>query len=305
MDKIGIVIVNYNNHSDTIECIDSIEKYCKINYEIIVVDNNSQKECIEILRNNSYRFNLILSNKNNGFAVANNIGIDYAKKLNCNYILLLNNDTIITKNSIETMYYEFIKRKNEKIGIVTCRITYNSKRNIIWYDGGVIDYGKFLGVHKNKGEDFNKIKEEVVEEVDFISGCCMLIKTETIEKVGEMPIEYFMYFEDVDYCIKMKEKGYKMIICRNSLIYHKVSATSGGEVSPFTIEWGNRNRLLIIKKYKYKFNKFSYIRIIFKFYISRIYKIIYYTLKKENKNIEALLKGIKNSKYSLEKINSK
>ena len=105
MDKIAIILLNYNNHKDTLECVESIKKKCGVEYEIIIVDNNSKEESKEILLENKYKYkyNLIFNCQNSGFASGNNVGIKYALEKKYEYILLLNNDTLICKDSIEIM----------------------------------------------------------------------------------------------------------------------------------------------------------------------------------------------------------
>lgn len=287
MKKICIILVNYNGAEDTIECIKSLqENEKKIDYEIVVVDNKSTDDSVQKLRNIK-DIKLIESDENLGFAKGNNLGIKYAVENNFDYILLLNNDTVVEVDAIFKLQ-QYIEQEKD-VGIVAPRIMYYSNKNLINYCGGHIDWLKCATIHENYK---NKFDESMPKNfyTEFITGCCMLIKKEVIKDVGMLPEEYFMYFEDADYCVQVKEKGYKLAVNTESTIYHKVSVSSGGENSPFSIKWGNRNRLIFIKKYrKYSKGIMTYLF----YYISRFILIMKYMIKGDRERQNALLDGIK------------
>lgn len=301
-NKLAIIIVNYNGTKDTIDCVNSINSNCTIkNLEIIIVDNASNIEnrtlLIEKLSNNK----IILNEENSGFAIANNIGIKYAMDNNYENILLLNNDTLITKNSLESMLT--ILESHEELGAVSCSILYNTERNKIWFDGGYINWNRYISIHENEGKIYCKSKE--IRNVEFISGCCLMIKRCVISSIGYLPKEYFMYFEDTDFCVKILEAGYKMAVDRSAVIYHKVSASSGGEESVFSIEWGTRNRIIFMKKFKYKSgNSFNYFKSKIFFYGTRLIKGVNYLFKGDFDKNKALIRGVLNGiKYNKENEN--
>lgn len=286
MDKIAIILLNYNNYRDTIECITSIKENIDINnfkFEIIVVDNKSTNESIDRLKKVD-GITLIQANENAGFSAGNNLGIKYALNNQADYILLLNNDTIITKDSINKMYISL--NKHTDIGLMSCRIMYYEDKNLINYCGGRINY------FKGTAEFYNKGKEYISSGNDFIytevaTGCCMLMKSELIKEVGLLPEEYFMYYEDVDFCAKVQKNGYRIGVCLDAVIYHKESASSGGKESPFAIQWNTRNRIIFINKYKC----YGALTKLF-FYSTRFIVLIKYKLKHQEENIKALKNGI-------------
>lgn len=287
-NKLAIVIVNFNGYYDTIECVDSIIKNCTLEKEIIIVDNNSNSNDLLRLKENEDKYTLIINEKNEGFAKANNKGIEYALSRGYKSILLLNNDTIITKNSLEKMLE--ILWSDSKIGITSCSTLYYDNKNLIWFDGGKINWKKFLSNHENMKKTYVKTKE--ISDAGFISGCCMMVKEDVFKKIGLLPTEYFMYFEDVDFCVSVIEAGYKMFVCKESIIYHKVSSASGGEDSPFTIEWCNRNRIIFMNKYKSKSkNKIEFLFSIVFLGLGRIIRILQYLLKNDKKRAYAVIKG--------------
>lgn len=299
---LAIVLVNFNGAKDTIDCVESIRRNSglKEKLEIIIVDNKSniddRKKLEEKLKNEK----IILSNENLGFAKANNIGIKCAMKQGFNNILLLNNDTLVEKNSLEKMLD--ILQSDRAIGAVSCSILYEGERDKIWFDGGSINWNRYMSIHKNQGSKFVCKKE--VMETKFITGCCIMLRRDVIENVGVLPTEYFMYFEDTDFSTMILDRGYKLKVIRDAIIYHKVSASTGGEESNFSVEWGARNRIIFMKKYKKKSENSKKYLMSYMFYFStRIIKIFGYFIKGESSKAKSLMRGIKKGlKYN--KINS-
>ena len=286
MEKIMIILLNYNNYKDTIECINSIKQNTSENnfkYEIVVVDNKSTNESLSELKKIE-GITLIQASENAGFSAGNNIGIKYAIENKSEYILLLNNDTIVTKNSINKIYLKL--KKHTDIGIMSARIMYWDNKDLINCCGGEIDYFKGTAVIYNKGKEYKEDNQEFTYK-KFVTGCCMLMKTSLVEEIGFLPEEYFMYYEDVDFCAKVQQKGYKIGVCLSSIIYHKESAASGGGENPFAIEWNTRNRIIFINKYKC----YGILTKLF-FYSTRIIVGIKYKLKHKRESLKALKKGI-------------
>lgn len=258
--KIAIILLNYNNYNDTINCIESLKKVDYPNFFVIVVDNNSTNDSFAYLKKmENDKIKIINSGKNGGFAFGNNVGIKLALEQKAEYVLLLNNDTIVTPNFLTKLEECFLIKNN--VGIVTSRIMYNKERDKIWYAGGDIDWDNLRATHEGINQSIYKKHE--MREVNFASGCCMLISSECLRNVGGLPEDYFMYCEDMDYCVKVRECGYKIIYDSDSVIYHCVSSAGGGEESPFVIEWSNRARRKFYKKYKdyIRFYKRGYIYI--------------------------------------------
>lgn len=283
-----IIIVNYNGYKDTIECVNSIEDIDYSNYRIIVVDNGSTNNSLIKLESiNSGICNVLSSRENLGFSGGNNLGIKYALENEADYILLLNNDTIVTKDFLRILV-EDAEKLTEK-AILTCKINYNYDREIIWYAGGSFSKVTSRTTHFSIGRTSSNINK--LTEVSFISGCCMLIPNEIIKKVGLMPEEYFLYCEDLAYCCDIVDNNYKLFYEPNSLIYHKVNASTGSAsymLSYYTV----RNKLYIIKKYC-DFKIVAFLYIIFET-LKRIFKLEY-NLKGTWKGICHFLKG-KNGK---------
>ncbi len=246
MYRIGIVIVNYNGIIHNQECIDSILNSSYSNIEIIIVDNKSVDSSIEELeRIYNENITVIKNTENLGFAGGTNIGIKYAISNGCDYVLLLNNDTVIDKNMIGYM----LKTSRENYNaVVSPKIYYYEPSNVIWSAGGEINWNRGYTIQYGMGKIDNGQWDDK-REVSFATGCCILIPRRVIEKVGLIQEEYFLYFEDTDYCVNIRKCGFKIIYEPMAKMYHKVSATTGGDNNINYVYYIIRNRLLFNHKY--------------------------------------------------------
>lgn len=283
--KIGIILVNFNGKLYNEQCINSIKLSTYSNYSIYVVDNNSSDNSVEILKEKFRDGITIIENDDNlGFSCANNIGIKKALDDGCNYILMLNNDTVIENNMIEEMLDISLKNHGS---VVSPKIYYYDNKHIIWSAGGNINWVKGLPIQYGIDKvDSNEFSYE--REVQFATGCCILIPKGVIEKIGLLSDKYFLYYEDTDYSIRMINGGVKIIYAPNAKMYHKVSASTGGSKSKLLIYYMTRNRLLFNKK----FNK-KYIIATLYFYITFIIKSIIWIFKGEAYIPKTMIMAIK------------
>lgn len=245
MEKlVCFILVNYNGYKDTLACVDSLLKIQYSNYKIIIIDNASTNNSVEMLKKiESERIKLISLSENIGFSGGNNVGIEIAKDENSDFIILLNNDTIVNSNFLKPL----IDVCDENINSITSpKINYCSNKNKIWYAGGKISFKLGRSWHNGINKPDNN-KNLNVKEVSFISGCCMCIPREVINKVGLLSEDYFLYYEDTDYCCKAMKKGVKLLYVPESLIYHNVSASTGHN-SPIMTYYKIRNRLYFIEQ---------------------------------------------------------
>lgn len=266
--SVYIILLNYNGYKDTICCIDSLRDINYKNYKIIVVDNHStdssKKEISQYIKNKEDVI-FIESKENLGFSGGNNLGIKYAMDKNADYICLLNNDTTVESDFLN---YLVDAMENDKgIGISAGKIMYYDNKDIVWSAGGYIDSKKAIGYNYAINKHEKNLKDES-REVTFLTGCLQLIRREVFENVGLYDHEYFLYMEDVDFCKRAINSGYKLVYVPESKIYHKVSASTGGQVSPMVVYYMTRNRLLFSSKYtdklidKLKFYMFYSIKLI-------------------------------------------
>jgi GT2 family glycosyltransferase len=255
---VGIVIVNYSGTKDTLECLDSLKKVdSEYSLSIYVVHYQPNAGVTEVT-NHFVKPQVITTEENLGFGGMSNLGITQALKDKVDYVMLLNNDTVVDPNFIDPLIQQASKKN---AGLVSPLIyfykgqeyhlsSYESqdRGKVIWYGGGVIDWQHFLMFH-NHVDEVDRGQIEAVEATDFATGCCALARSEVVKTIGMLPEKYFMYMEDVAWSMEAKRKGYGQYIVSNSHIWHKNAQSSGGVGSDFHVYYQQRNRILFTKKY--------------------------------------------------------
>jgi len=218
---LSIIIVNWNNKDILRDCLNSIYHTHNVRkYEIIVVDNHSEDGSVELIKSEFTDVVLIENNENLGFARANNQAIKIARG---NYILLLNNDTMVTNADFFNRMIEYMKRKPQ-VGILGCKLLYP--------DGTLQSSGEdfpsawrifksqilFTKTWKRLGK--SKRGNNHFKKVDFVCGACLMTRKEILNKVALLKEKYFMYGEDVEFCYRVYKAGYDIGVLTNESIIH-------------------------------------------------------------------------------------
>ncbi|PIS09405.1 glycosyltransferase family 2 protein [Candidatus Beckwithbacteria bacterium CG10_big_fil_rev_8_21_14_0_10_34_10] len=259
--KIFIIILNYNGKKNTLECLGSLEKLevGKIDLKTIVVDNASNDGSIKAIKKKFFQIKVIESKENLGFGAGNNAGIRYALKFKPDFLLLLNNDTLVDKN----LLVDLIKgvKERDKIALVSPKIYFakgfefhkerykeKERGKVIWYAGGRIDWKNILASHRGIDEvDIGRYNS--FSKTDFSTGCCMLIRASCLEKIGLLNEKYFMYWEDIDFSLRAKKAGFEVFYDPNPFLWHKNASASGGAGNKTSVYYQTRNRLFFAFKY--------------------------------------------------------
>lgn len=265
--KVGIVILNFNGLKDTLSCLQSVSEIDYSPFEVILVDNGSREDPTIWVRNNFEKVIIIRNEQNFGFAEGSNIGIKKALELNCDLILLLNNDTIVDRNILTA----FLKAKISKPegGIFGGKIVRYDDPNIIDHIGGMWNrkMADFVSLGTNQPIDFPL--HNMMKRVDYVCGCAMLITKEVIEKIGFLEKDFFLLWEETDFCYRAKKKDFEIWTVPKALIRHKVSASfTGGSIHSDYYWW--RNRLLWIRR---NLSTEEKIKIYFSVLIPNFYKL--------------------------------
>lgn len=262
MRKLAIIIITYNGLNDTLECIESINKSSgNIDYQIIVVDNNSKINEASIIKERYPDIHTIRSKINGGFSCGNNLGIQYAIENDFEYCMLLNNDTFVDGSMIQLL----LSRANDNT-IVVPTMYYANDPKTIWYGGGYINKWTGKAEHKrmNLNADVDVLQEE---DCSFATGCCVLVNTNIFKNIGLLDEKMFMYCEDTEFCIRALNNGVSIRYIPKAKLWHKVSKSTGGSASPFSIYYMTRNRLFCIKNYCDFFRKTAFLFTIITRYI--------------------------------------
>jgi len=262
MPHVTVVIVDYNGEKDTRECLSSLLEIRSesFTFSVVVVDNGS-KEPLSIPPEKMPKDTAIVrSDANLGFTNGNNLGISYAiEHHNPDFIVLLNNDTLVDPNFLEEMLA--CAKKGEHVGMVTPKIYFSPGREyhkesytepergkVLWYGGGSIDWANLDAFHRGVDE-IDRGQFDSQQESDFGTGCCVLMPRPILEKIGKFNQKYFLNLEDVDLSMRVKEIGQKIMFCPGAKVWHKNAGSSGGAGSVLHQYYQTRNRLYFFFTY--------------------------------------------------------
>ena len=273
MKKLFISIINYNSENETRACLQSLSQCVTDGLElhVLVIDNHS-KDGFSLQTNDFPKLllSVIKNTSNEGFAAGHNKGISIGLKDNADYIMILNNDTVVDKHMLMKLVSAL--EVNERIGMVApkiyfakgsefhkARYTKEELGKVFWYAGGYTDWDNVRSIHRGVDEvdhgQYNK-----TEAVEFISGCCMLIKREVFDKTGFMNEKYFLYYEDADFNERVKRAGYSLYYVPDAFLYHMNASSSGGAGNNLQDYFITRNRMIFGMRYAPLRTKLALIR---------------------------------------------
>jgi len=257
--KVSIIILNWNGLEDTIECLESLRKITYPNYEVIVVDNGSEGNDAQVLEEKFGDYiHLIKNDKNYGFAEGANIGMRYALNNSApDYVLLLNNDTVVDPEFLTEMVK--VAETDPAIGVAGARIySYDHPDETQHFVKGKIDLWRGQAIpllsivaEKIKKRESNKEQLDQVREVDWVTGCCFLIKEQVLRNIGSLDESYFCYWEETDYCARASKAGYKIVYIPKVKVGHKLGRSTR-KMPAFTCYHVVRNRFYFMKKHATK-----------------------------------------------------
>lgn len=264
MSKLGIIILNWNGHEDTVECIASICDNEKEHYTIFLLDNGSNEDSVKYievwLKNNynlsykiidedeflnctvlsSYTLYFIKGRQNLGFARGNNLVWNKINNM-FDYTLLLNNDTVITKNAITKML-NYMER-NPNTGVVSCDIRLYNQPEKLWNAGGYFTwYGDRKYFKQKKIDNYKKNNVEAIR-APFVTGCVLMVRKEIVNTYGVFTEKFFFGEEDFNYCKRLLKNDILVEVVLSSTIYHKVGTSikkGQKKMNNFILHFSNR-----------------------------------------------------------------
>ncbi|WAI01173.1 glycosyltransferase family 2 protein [Methanogenium organophilum] len=304
---VSIIILNWNGWKDTIECLESVYQITYPNYDVIVVDNGSENDSLEQIRNYcqgntpiqsdfvkfqidnkpihiieyeasdpktslsqktflqsippNKRLRLVKNDKNEGFTEGNNIAMRFAiNYLNSDYVLLLNNDTVVDRNFLTELIH--VGERGNCIGFVGPKIyqyNYNGSKNTIQFAGGKQNIWIFRTRHIGLNEiDVGQYDKNY--DVDYVHGSCLLAKVSMVKKIGMLDNTYVSFREENDWGIRGFRGGWKSVYAYRSKIWHKGGgSTKIGKGRSIAIYYMVRNEFLFMKKHAKNSQQFVYL----------------------------------------------
>jgi len=245
----GVVIVNWKGLDDTLSCVDSCLQLDYPDYFLAVVDNGSGDGSLEALQTRfaeDPRVVVLGTERNLGFAGGNNVGIRAALERGAQYVWLLNNDTRVDPRAFSVLVSA--AQSDSSVGIWGSKIYFFEPPNMLWYAGGEVDpvdgHAHHVGWRETDVGQYDEVRR-----TGYITGCSMLLSAEVLEHIGLMSEDYFLYWEEVDWCFRAAERGYPCAVQPASLVWHKVSASTSGNPRLQT-RYETRNRLIFHRRHR-------------------------------------------------------
>lgn len=240
--SIYVLVLNYNSSGETLELYENLKEF-KLKVKLLVIDNCSSPKDQEQLKANVPEESLIINKRNLGYAGGNNVGIDVALKNNADYIWILNPDIRIEEQTLPILLETIVS--DEKLAAIGPRIIRREDKERIYTDGEILKLDNSCQtLHKNHNFKISEIQETVDYDIDYIDGSSILLNCKAIRQIGKLPEEYFLYFEETDWCTNAKRNNWQLAVNTNARVYNLTS--SKNDVYHYYMM---RNKLIFSDKY--------------------------------------------------------
>lgn len=227
--SIAIIVLTWNGRDLTLDCLRSLEAVATPGAYAIVVDNASADGTAAAIRERyGDRVTLIENGSNLGFAAGNNAGIRRALEGGADFVLLLNNDTVVAPDFVDELVRAMTGEPG--VGITAPKIFYAQPANQIWFAGGEISLWRGTARHTGIRE-IDRGQYDRERDIDYATGCAMLVRRDVFEKAGFLDPGYQAYFEDADFCLRAREAGFRIRYAPAAKVWHRISASTGGQLS--------------------------------------------------------------------------
>jgi GT2 family glycosyltransferase len=273
--SIFAVMLNWNELHHTAPCIDSLKKSSVKLSKIFVFDQASEDgsgKKLQGMYENDGQVEIIINEKNHGFAVGMNIGIQKALDMGAEYVFILNNDTIVDDYCIQLLYD--VLKNESKAAVAGPAIMYYSNPEKLWQAGGYFNKIKMGVMVPDKGKLLSEISPKI-SSVEFLTGCALLIPRSTFQTIGLFDPSLFFYGDDVDYGLRVKEAGLNMFFVPEAKVWHKIEDITVDRTTPYVLYHLARSTVIMLRKRFSGFEKFYGIFLQFTIYtVFRIWQSI-------------------------------
>jgi GT2 family glycosyltransferase len=233
-----VIILNWNNLPDTLECVESVRGSDYPNLAVLVVDNDSDENPTPALSARYSDVRVLRLTRNLGYAGGNNTGVRAAIDCRAVYVLLLNNDAVLAPDCVRRLVTA--AQADRRIGMATPTVFHYERRNEVYWDGGFVDWKTGDVRH-----DSSSLPEEGgIVRSEWLNGCALLVRVTAIHDIGLLDERYFLYFEDADWSVRAGRRGWTNAVVSKARAWHKVAASSGGFANPVMRFYFFRNRYL-------------------------------------------------------------
>jgi len=238
---VAVIIVNWNGAADTLQVLRELEGVEGPPLRIIVVDNGSSDDSVEILRREAPHVELVETGENRGFAGGNLVGLRHAcESGEFGWVLLINNDVAVDRGFLPPLVEACL---DPRVGAAAPKIYYFEPRNLIWAAGGRLRLRETVTEEFGQGEEDGPAFSQPAD-MTYLTTCCLLIPRDALEKVGPLDPVFFIGVDDADWSRRAVDAGYRLRYVPDSRIWHKVAVSTGGSYTPFkTFHTGRSNTL--------------------------------------------------------------
>jgi len=240
---IWIVIPTWNRCQDLLMCLESLREVTYPYVKILVVDNASEDDSVDAVHKHFSEVEIIQLSENMGAPVASNIGFEYALSHGADFVLRLDSDTVVSPDFIVPLIAKMVE--NSTIGIISPKILYFDQPDRIWYAGVDAHPFHFGSIHdliyqqESPAANHSRV-------VDYTWGAAMLIRREVLELLNGFDPQFFIYFEEVDFCKRVQAAGFKVYYLSESKIWHKVGTSNPTKRTAY--QW-NRSKMILFRKH--------------------------------------------------------
>jgi GT2 family glycosyltransferase len=277
---VGVVVLNWCGERDTRECISSLQRSSYPNLRILLVDNASPDGSGERLRREFLDVDYLQTGANLGYAGGNNRGINRAIDGGSEFVMVVNNDTVVDAECITRLVTTL--RADPAIGAVAPEIRYHDRPDRVWFTGGEFCRTRAIGVHRS-----DESIGSGSHPAGFLSGCCMMVPAKVFRAVGGFDDSFFAYLEDVDLSLRIREAGMKLVVCREARVLHRVPFPEP-EPMPYQIALRDRNRRRIARRWLGPADR---IRFFIHFITTRTVHALRYTIRGDRERLTAIIRG--------------
>ncbi len=244
IEAVHLITILYKSEVSLPTFLDSLQAQDLKGWRLHVIDNASPDNSLRIVRERGDpRITVINNEKNLGFAKAANQGMRAGIAAGGEFLVLINNDTVFSPDFL----WRLVKvRSGLPAGVIAPRVMHREQPDESWYAGGSLDNSwLFTNVHHN----YNATNSSAAVEVDFAPGCCLGISQEVLRKIGLLDESFFVYWEDTDFCLRLKKAGIKIFYVPEPFLLHSGGESSGGEHSPAYMTLYYRSYMQVLRKH--------------------------------------------------------
>ncbi|MCF8383293.1 MAG: glycosyltransferase family 2 protein [Chlorobium sp.] len=242
-----VIVLNWNRRDDLVRCLHSLDPLLSEQVRVLVVDNGSTDGSVDAVRQGFPGVEVLSNRSNLGYAAGNNAGFRHAMQRSPEYVVFLNNDTVVAPEAIAAL--TAVLRNDPEAGIAVPEIFYMDDPDRIWYAGGVVRLGlglvRHLGIREPHGPAYARRNE-----TGYATGCCIAMRSRDFEGFGGFDERFGMYAEDVDLSLRVRSAGLTVVYEPAARVWHRVSASYGSGMHPRKIVRKSAAMLYLMRKHR-------------------------------------------------------